>query len=436
MNEIESLKKKSSIDKSSPILCLQPFIDSVGLLRVGGRQQHSQMSYSRKHPIILHHKHSITHLIVRSEHLRLLHAGPTLLMASLNNRYHVLGCHRLVRSITRGCVICRKLTVQPSPQMTGQLPIERLTPGLVFDKIGIDFAGPVQVKYAHVRKPVIVKAYVCLFVSLSVKAVHLEPVSDLTTDAFIASLRRFTSRRGKPSLILSDHGTNFTGANQELKEIYEFFNKQKTQGDISDFCSAQCIKWRFIPEHAPHFGGLWEAAVKSMKFHFKRIVGTTKLTFEELTTILAQIESCLNSRPLAPLPHEEDNIEALTPGHFLIGKPLEFIPDPSLSYRNLSLLKRWYLCQSVVRHFWKRWSHEYLSSLRKHNKWKFPSRNIRIGDIVILQEDNLVTTKWPLAKVIQVHPGKDGLVRVATVKTSTGVYKRPVAKLALLLSQD
>ena len=435
-HEIEAIKTKAHLDRSSTLLSLRPLMDSAGLLRVGGRQQHSQMPYSKKHPIILHHKHPLTHLIIRSEHIRLLHAGPTLLMASLNNRYHILGCRKIIRSITRGCVTCRKLTIRPSPQMIGQLPIERLTPGPVFDKIGIDFAGPIQVKYAHVRKPVIVKAYVCLFVSLSVKAVHLEPVSDLTTDAFIAALRRFTARRGKPSLILSDHGTNFTGATRELKEIYEFFNKQKTQGDISEFCSAQCIEWRFIPERAPHFGGLWEAAVKSMKFHFKRIVSNTKLTFEELTTILTQIESCLNSRPLAPLPHEEDNIEALTPGHFLTGRPLESIPDPSFSYRNLSLLKRWYLCQSVVRHFWKRWSDEYLSSLRRHNKWKFPSRNLQVGDIVVLQEDNLITTKWPLAKVIQVYPGTDGLVRVATVKTSTGVYRRPVAKLALLLPQD
>ena len=320
--------------------------------------------------------------------------------------------------------------------MIGQLPAERLTPGPVFDKVGIDFAGLIQVKYAHVRKPVIVKAHICLFVSLSVKAVHLEPVSDLTTDAFIAALRRFTARRGKPSLILSDHGTNFVGATRELKEMYEFLNKQRTQGDISDFCSIQNIVWKFIPERTPHFGGLWEAAVKSMKFHFKQIVGDTKLTFEELTTVLTQIESCLNSRPLAPLPHVEDGIEALTPGHFLIGQPLESIPDPSVSYHTLSLLKRWYLCQSIVRHFWNRWSSEYLSSLRRHNKWKYPSRNIQVGDIVILQEDNLIPTKWPLARVTHVHPGGDGFVRVATVKTSTGLYKRPVTKLALLLAQD
>ena len=306
----------------------------------------------------------------------------------------------------------------------------------MFDKVGIDFTGPIKVKYAHVRRPVIVKAYVCLLVSLSVNAVHLEPVSDLTTDAFIAALRCFTARRGKPSLILSDHGTNFVGATRELKEMYEFSSKQRTLGDISDFCSTQNIVWKFIPERAPHFGGLWEAAVKSMKFHFKRIVGNKKLTFEELMTVLTQIESCLNSRPLTPLPCDEDGIEALTPGDFLIGQPLESISDPSVSYQSFSLLKRWYLCQSIVRHFWKRWSDECLSSLRRHNKWKFPSRNIQVGDIVILQEDNFIPTKWPLARVTHVHPGIDGIVRVATVKTSTGVYKRPITKLALLLSQD
>ena len=215
----------------------------------------------------------------------------------------------------------------------------------------------------------------------------------------------------------------------------DFLNGQVVRTNISEFCSTQNMEWKFIPERAPHFGGLWEAAVKSMKLHFRRVVGNTKLTFEELTTVLAQIESCLNSRPLTPLLQDDDGIEALTPGHFLIGQPLESIPDPSFSYRALSLLKRWYLCQSLVRHFWKRWSDEYLSSLRRHNKWKFPSRNIRVGDVVILQEDNLVPAKWPLAKVMHVHLGNDGFVRVATVKTSTGVYKRPVAKLALLLPE-
>ena len=138
--------------------------------------------------------------------------------------------------------------MKPQFQMLGQLPTERLTPGLVFEHVGIDYAGPVYIKYGFIRKPTIVKAYVCVFVSLSVKAVHLELVSDLTTEAFIAALRRFIARRGRPSTIWSDHGTNFVGAAREIKEMIQFLEKRKSQGAISQFCAAQNITWKFIPE--------------------------------------------------------------------------------------------------------------------------------------------------------------------------------------------
>ena len=288
-----------------------------------------------------------------------------------------------------------------------------------------------------VRKPITVKTYICVFVSLAVKAVHLEAVSDLTSEAFVAALRRFVARRGCPTLIWSDNGTNFVGANRELKEMHEFLAQQDTGRTVTDVCSTLGIEWRFIPERSPHFGGLWEAAVKSAKTHLRRVVGDVKLTFEELSTVLAQIEACLNSRPLVPanIP-DEDSIEVITPGHFLIGRPLCALPDSSFSYRSISLLKRWDLCQSLIRHFWQRWSTEYLASLNKFNKWHHPTRNIQSGDVVILHEDNIMPTKWPLARVVQVHGGKDGLVRVVTVKTAKGTYKRPVTKLALLLPMD
>ncbi len=185
---------------------------------------------------------------------------------------------------------------------------------------------------------------------------------------------------GNPlSLLSSNNGTNFVGASRELQEFSKFLKQQVGQTQISDFCTNSSIQWKFIPERAPHFGGIWEAAVKSMKL---------QLTFEELYTILSQIESCLNSRPLVRLPNDDDGIEVLTPGHFLIGHPLEAIPDPSSSYRNLTLFSRWHLCQALVRHFWKRWSTDYLTSLRKFNKWHHPKRNIRVGDVVIIHQDN------------------------------------------------
>ena len=267
----------------------------------------------------------------------------------------------------------------------GQLPGER-TPGSVFNHAGVDYAGPVYIKYGFIRKPTTVKAYICVFVSLSVKAIHLELVSDLTTEAFIASLRRFIARRGKPLSIWSDHGTNFVGAARERKEFSQFLKERGTQNIISEFCTSQNIEWKFIPERAPHFGGLWEAAVKSMKLHLKHVIKDTKLTFEEFSTVLTQIEACLNSRPLTPLPSSRDGdaIEVLTPGHFLVGKPLESIPDHSLSYRSVSLLRRWHLCQSMVRHFWQRWSSEYIATLRHYTKWYQPERNMQVGDVVVL----------------------------------------------------
>ena len=168
----------------------------------------------------------------------------------------------------------------------------------------------------------------------------------------------------------------------------------------------------------------------------RRVTTDVKLTFEEFSTLLAQIKACLNSRPLVPLPNDEDGVEALTPGHFLIGRPIESLPDPSDSYRSLSLLRRWHLCQAILRHFWKRWSTDYLANLRKFTKWHSPSRNARIGDVVVLQEDGLLPSKWQLAKITEVHPGRDGVVRVVTVKTKIGSYKRPVTKVAPLLATE
>ena len=166
-------------------------------------------------------------------------------------------------------------------------------------------------------------------------------------------------------------------------------------------------------------------------------MGDVKLTFEELTTVLAQIEACLNSRPLVSINSpDEDGIEVLTPGHFLIGRPLCALPDHSFSFCPVSLLRRWNLCQNLIRHFWQRWSSEYLSSLNKYNKWHHPTKNLTVGDVVILKEDGTIPTRWPLARVTKVHTGKDYLVRVATVKTARGTYKRPVTKIALLLSEE
>ena len=223
--EIDAINKGSSIRRTSRILSLNPFLDKSRILRVGGRQENAKAAYDNRHPTILPANHPLVKLLIRSEHLRLLHAGHLLTSASLSRRFHIVGGHKAVRVITRSCVVCRRRSTKPTPQMMGQLPKERVTTDVVFNKVGIDYAGPVYLKEGSARKPVIVKAYVCVFVSLSTRAVHIEAVSDLTSEAFLACLRRFISRRGKPTLLWSDHGTNFVGAKRILQELYDFLQQ-------------------------------------------------------------------------------------------------------------------------------------------------------------------------------------------------------------------
>lgn len=435
--EIAALKAKKKLPRSSNLKHLFPFLDD-GLVRAGGRIRNSEVNYEQKHPVILRGDNSLTKLLIKAEHIRLLHAGPARTFNSLSGRFHLIGGIKVVRSITRKCVTCRRLNARSSQQLVGQLPRERVTPGQVFDHVGVDYAGPFLLKLGHVRRPVVVKAYICVFVSMSVKAVHLEVVSDLTAEAFISTLKRFVARRGLPAVMFSDNGTNFVGANNLLKEFFQFLNQQEVQSKIADSCSRQMITWKFIPEHSPHFGGLWEAAVKSVKIHLRKIVGSVKLTYEELSTVLTQIEASLNSRPLTYMSNPDgDGVEPLTPGHFLIGKPLCALPERDvLSAKNPRLLKRWQLCEYLVQHFWRRWSREYINTLRKFYKWHDPTRNLKPGDVVILREDGVSVNNWPLGRIQEAFPGDDGLVRVATVKTAKGTYKRPAVKMCLLLEDE
>ena len=398
-DELRILTTKSQkIPMSSKIYALNPFVDDQGILRVSGRQQRARFSYNSRHPIILDLRRPLTKLLIRSEHIHLLHGGSLLVSSSLFRNFHLLGGCRAIRSIVRSCVICRRRTPKTKPQMMGQLPPERITPDVVFEHVGLDFAGPLYLKRGFVHKPTILKSYVCVFVSMSVKALHLELVSDLSTKSFIACLRRFVARRGKPSSMWSDHGTNLWVPIEFSRISMHSFALQKRKKPSLTFAQLKASHGISSLSDPPHFGGLWEAAVKSFKTHLTRVIGNSKLNFEEMTTIFTQVEACLNSRLLSTLPHnDDDGIEVLTPGHFLIGHPLQALPDHPHSSQSLGLLRRWYLCQGLVRHFWQRWKNEYIVALRRYSKWKRPNDNFQIGDIVVIKEDNLVLSHWSIA---------------------------------------
>ncbi|XP_041451639.1 uncharacterized protein LOC121405107 [Drosophila obscura] len=315
----------------------------------------------------------------------------------------------------------------------GDLPAVRVRPQRAFESIGVDYAGPFNISPSKGRGRTAIKGYIAVFICLVTKAIHLEPVGDLTSTAFMGALQRFIGRRGKCTHIYSDCGTNFVGANRKLqadKLAYRRYIENTILSKLAD----DGITWHFNPPSAPHFGGLWEAGVKSMKYHLKRTIGVRTLTYEELATVLAQIEACLNSRPLCPLSNDPEDLMVLTPGHFLIGESLLALPEGQVD--NISHTERWRNCQYMVQQFWKRWSSDYLTRLQRRPKWLERKENLKAGDIVIVKDERLPSNFWPLGRIMQTHRGKDGLVRVVTLKSNGGLIKRPVAKLCPLPIQD
>jgi len=199
-------------------------------------------------------------------------------------------------------------------------------------------------------------------------AVHIEVVTSLTKEAFLAAVRCFIARRGKPRTIYSDNGTSFQGAANELHEIYKMLQSTSQMATVQDFLATEGCDWKFIPPHGPHFGGLWEAAVKSMEYHLRRTLGSQVATYEELCTLLAEIEACLNSRPLCALSDDSFNPTYLSPGHFLIGEPLTQLPAADFTDVKCNKLSRWQTYQQQLQQFWQRWSSDYLQSLQQRQR--------------------------------------------------------------------
>lgn len=192
------------------------------------------------------------------------------------------------------------------------------------------------------------------------------------------------------------------------------------------------MSWQFIPPSAPHLGGIWEAGVRSVKHHLRRVMRDYKFTFEEMTTLLCRVEACLNSRPIAPLSDAYDDYEALTPGHFLIGAAVTVNPEPSLLELNENRLSRWQLVRQITEKFWKRWYNDYVNTLQQRSKWRIIQPSIKLGQFVLIRNSNLPPCKWELGRISQCHAGADGLTRVVTVRTASSEYKRPIAKLCVL----
>ncbi|XP_055326312.1 uncharacterized protein LOC129580137 [Sitodiplosis mosellana] len=426
--EIKCISNNEPLPKKCKISGLAPFLDEQNIVRVRGRLQRSNLPYRQRHPIILPQNHHFTTLVIDDAHSSTLHGGTLVTLTHIRGCFWIANGRHAVRSRIRKCVTCFKAKPETTTQLMGNLPYNRVNPPhRPFLATGVDFTGAIELKASKFRGNTTYKGYIALFICLATKAVHLEATTGMTTEHFLCALHRFIGRRGKPRDMHSDNGTNFVGAEKIVghNSFVDAINK-----DIVPKLSMQGIQWHFNPPHSPNFGGLWEANIKSLKFHLKRMIDGTRLTFEELTTVLVRIESCLNSRPLCPLTADPDELDVLTPGHFLIGDTLLAPPaDPS---KELSLSAHYLTLQRMIQQFWSKWSSDWLTHLQARPKWHNEQPNLQLNDLVLIKDDRLPPNEWLLGRIIELHPGADQLVRVATIRTKNGPYKRSISKLCRL----
>ncbi|XP_055615030.1 uncharacterized protein LOC129761337 [Toxorhynchites rutilus septentrionalis] len=432
--DFKDISRDGQVKKNSRLKALFPLIAN-DILRVGGRLRNAPVTYNQRHPMILPDRHTLTELILRFYHLNLLHAGPQLMTAAVRERFWPLRVRNLARQfcdcdVVMNLVECSSQVRIGISELMGELPSERVTPTFPILRTGVDYCGPFY--YRPIQRGAPVKCYIAIFVCLVTKAAHVECVTDLSSQAFIAALRRFVARWGRPELIECDNALNFRGAKRELDELTRLFETQQHQHRVTSSCANDGIAFKFIPPRSPNFGGLWEAAVKSLKKHLRSTLGNVILYLDSFLTLITQIESCLNSRPLTQLSADPNDLEVLTPGHFLVHRPLVAVPEPSLEGISMNRLDRWQQTQEYVRRIWKQWQTDYLSGLQPRTRWTQRLDNVKLDTMVLLKDENLPPLKWRLGRVTQIFRGDDNNIRVVTVRTKDGEFRLSITKICVL----
>ncbi|UYV61310.1 hypothetical protein LAZ67_1004314 [Cordylochernes scorpioides] len=338
---------------------------------------------------------------------------PDLEIVYSERRKTILNTLKTVKKIINQCIRCKRFTATPATVESTSLPEDRERDAAVFEIVGVDLTGHLILKNKK-------KAWIVIFTCAVYRGVHLELVTSLSMEAFLQAFRRFIARRGRPLIVYSDNGTNFKGMANALKKID--FSRLKCDPTLKN------ITWKFIPPGAPWWGGWWERLIGMMKQLLFRILGQTSLGYEELSTVMCDVESLMNTRPLTYLTEESEDLAPLTPSLFLHEVREVGVPDLDL-IDNQTLSRKYQYIKRVREDLRERFRIEYFGFLRQETKRLKTTIPFKVGDMVLIGQESLKRLHWPLARIIQLYPGKDGLVRVAKVKTSSGDKIRPIQKL-------
>lgn len=397
--------------KNDPKLSgIKVFKHTDGLLRLKTRIIQRNDNFSFLCPIILDSKHEVVELLIRETHENMCHAGVQSVMCQLREKHWILRMRKTVREVILKYVICKRQCAKPMKVEPAPLPLNRVKDAAVFEVTGIDFAGPLILRGQE-------KAWICLFICAIYRAVYLELVTSMSTATFLDALENFICQRGRPAVIYSDNGTNFVGANSAFEKL--------NWNVIAKTSSAKRIQWIFNPPSAAWWGGWWERLIGMVKVILRKVLRKSCLTYEQMYTVLVDCERTINARPLTYVSDSPDDLKPLTPAMFLNDSRESECPDIDILRKvNFNSVMR--RKQEMMEHLRDRFGREYLSQMIFKNNAK-ESRAIKVGDIVMIGDDNRKRINWP--KIEKLIEGRDGVVRVAVLKTKDGILKRPLQRI-------
>ena len=402
-----------------------------GLLVCQGRLANSDLDIQAKYPIILPRESPLTELIIKDCHHKVHHNKLRCTLAELRSRFWVLHGRQKVKHVISKCQVCRKLegplfrTPAAAP-----LPTFRVTESKPFTIVGIDFAGPLFVKGEDGKMR---KTYIALFTCGATRAIHLELVQDLSTSTFLNCFRKFCARRGTHRIANSDNAKTFMAAAKLLTKL----SQDKAFGT---YLESHRIIWKFNLPRASWWGGYFERMVGCVKRCLRKILGMAKLSQDELSTVLVEVENTLNTRLLTYLYDELGDI--LTPSHLLCGFRMSNLSeniksDIDCSEDHNKLARRFFYLTNRLSHFWNRWRKEYLTDLREYHKENNSKvDSVAEGDLVLIYEDKVKRGLWKMGIIENLIVGKDGKTRGTTVrkagKSKPELITRPLQKLVPL----
>ena len=427
---------KKKLEKLVPrqiIVPLKNYDRSIVQIVIGGRVKNFPIGFSTNSDIPIIPYGQLAKLIVLYHHQK-HHKDVDTVVAIVRKEVWIIKARKIASEIDSKCKICKEKRKSYASQKMGDLPIYRSQMLPSFSVVCMDLFGPQEIRDDVVKRGPrkYKKVWGVIYTCTSTRAVHLDVATDYSTEAVLHTVRRLMSIRGDVRRIISDPGSQLVRASKELTEWRQGWD----QNQLIRFGASKGLDWKFIMANSQHQNGAAEVMVKMVKSIQKslfRVMGDTKLSLNEMFTLLAEVSNLINERPIGIKPNDKSGTDYLSPNSLLLGRcsarisagPFE--PDQVFTDNPKAVKSRFLLVQAITNQFWKVWLKLYFPSLLIRQKWHADRRNIMVGDICLLKDSNVYRGEWRLCEVAQVFPDDDGKVRNVQVmikpkQSGTGPY--------------